>query len=150
MPDRNLFVISLSDRPLGVFGTPFGRMHIPTVPLEYVQARLSVLIAENKVHQKSRKTWEVLGHIQDSTCLIDLIEHEFFMYVDSLHTFRVFLEEYATIPERCPVCDTELDELDADEQLQHIIDCRRGQTQARLRVIPATTSCVLLSHNTLQ
>lgn len=150
MSDRNLFVISLSDRPPGEFGTPFGRMRIPTVPLEYVWNRLPALIAENKVHQKSRETWEVLGHIQDSTCLIDLIEHDLFMYVDSSHTFRVFLEEYATIPERCPVCDAELDDLDADEQLQHIIDCRREQTRTRLRAIPATTGGALLSHNTLQ
>lgn len=150
MSDRNLFVISLSDRPTGIFRTSLGPVRIPTVPLEYVRERLDALIGENRVHQKELGTGDLLGYIQDSSGLIDLIDHALFLYVESSCTFKVFLEEYATMPEQCPVCDTELDDLDADEQLQHIIDCRREQTQTRVRAISATTSGALLSHNTLQ
>lgn len=127
MRKRNLFVVSRSDRPLGLYKTMVPEslpQLIPTVPLEYVQNKLGQLIGENPVHQKALRTGNVVGYIQDATAAIDIIAHSMFLYVETPLNFRQFLREYADIPDQCPVCEEEIEFLDPDERLAHIIKCK--------------------------
>ncbi len=123
----NVFVISLSDRPMGRYRTACTQElpgDIPTVPLEYIRGNLPQLLAENRVHQKELRTGEVLGYIQDERAALDIIAHSMFLYVETSMSFREFLAAYAVIPDACPVCDEEIDYFNDEARLAHIVRCR--------------------------
>lgn len=126
MSKRNLFIISISDRPLGTYriGTSSSAVRIPTVPLEFVQKKLDQLIGENPVYQRDARSGILSGYIQDALAALDIIKHAMFLYVESPLNFRGFLSEYGTVPDQCPVCHDEIEFLDADERLEHIIQCK--------------------------
>lgn len=127
MSSTHCIVISLSNRPLGL-----SRMFpdLPVVPIEYLRDHLDLLIGENKVHRKELGTGELAGYIQDVRAALDVIEHFFFLYVETSLSYGAFLNEYAIIPEVCPVCQEGLDFLDSDERLEHIIRCRWNNTRS--------------------
>lgn len=122
MPKRNLIVISLSDAPLGLHRISEETPNI--VPSECVWREIDRIVAEHSVCQKELGTRKVLGYIQDGIAALDIIEHALFLYVETTMSFRDFLSEYAVVPDTCPVCLDEIEFLDIDERLGHIIQCR--------------------------
>lgn len=138
MSADNLFVISKSDRPVGLYRLTAAQelpIVISTVPLECVQAKLDRIIAENRVHQKDLGSGNVLGYIQDGIAALDIIEHALFLYVETPMTFSEFLLRYGDVAEMCPACHEEIEYLDPHERLEHIIRCKWKHTRTVLASI---------------
>lgn len=131
MPFDNLFVISKSDRPLGLYRLIADQkpVSIATIPLECVQNTLDLIIAENRVHQKDLGSGTVVGYIQDGATALGIIEHALFLYVETSLSFAAFLVEYADVAEDCPACHESIDYLDPHERLEHIIRCKWRATR---------------------
>ena len=126
---NNQFVISQSDRPVGLYRLVREQSHavlIPTVQLEYVVADLHRLIRENDVaHLQLTSFGALLESIKAVPVALDIIAYKLFLYVDTDMSFHQFLAHYARVPDRCPACQRAIDRFVIDERLEHIIACQR-------------------------